>query len=186
MSTRRLAACVENWPECASGQYNPACCRFPKSCSCTSYRDGIDESRLEPASNQEATMPDQASDDRQFLDALNRQFETFFRLDELRKILEPDAYIQVRAAFAIRPIHTWRGFADAAVALAKGGMAPADIATYGLDAVDRIVAKGVYGRHVQVAEMVAAIAATYSLTGERIRTIETVIEKVAIAVQGGF
>jgi hypothetical protein len=26
--------CVQRWPECASGEYNPACCRFPKSCSC--------------------------------------------------------------------------------------------------------------------------------------------------------
>jgi hypothetical protein len=26
--------CVERWPECHSGDYNPACCRFPKSCSC--------------------------------------------------------------------------------------------------------------------------------------------------------
>lgn len=26
--------CVENWPECYSGGYDPRCCRFPKSCSC--------------------------------------------------------------------------------------------------------------------------------------------------------
>ena len=25
--------CVKNWPDCYSGGYNPACCRFPKSCS---------------------------------------------------------------------------------------------------------------------------------------------------------
>jgi hypothetical protein len=35
----RLKACVEKWPECEEGQYNPACCRFPKSCSCTVYSD---------------------------------------------------------------------------------------------------------------------------------------------------
>jgi hypothetical protein len=26
--------CVLAWPECYSGGYDPACCRFPKSCSC--------------------------------------------------------------------------------------------------------------------------------------------------------
>jgi hypothetical protein len=26
--------CVELWPECHNGGYNPSCCRFPKSCSC--------------------------------------------------------------------------------------------------------------------------------------------------------
>ena len=31
--TRRLASCVERWPGCESGAYDPACCRFPKSCS---------------------------------------------------------------------------------------------------------------------------------------------------------
>ncbi len=45
---RRLLACVEAWPECAEGQYNPACCRFPKSCSCTVYEDDIDPSLIEP------------------------------------------------------------------------------------------------------------------------------------------
>ncbi len=34
---RRLRACVEAWPEAESGAYNPACCRFPKSCSATVY-----------------------------------------------------------------------------------------------------------------------------------------------------
>jgi hypothetical protein len=32
----RDAACVERWPECESGSYDPRCCRFPKSCSCES------------------------------------------------------------------------------------------------------------------------------------------------------
>lgn len=31
---RRLRECVERWPECESGAYDPRCCRFPKSCSC--------------------------------------------------------------------------------------------------------------------------------------------------------
>jgi hypothetical protein len=34
---RRLRSCVEAWPDCEEGEYNPACCRFPKSCSCTIY-----------------------------------------------------------------------------------------------------------------------------------------------------
>lgn len=25
--------CIETWPECVSGGYDPRCCRFPKSCS---------------------------------------------------------------------------------------------------------------------------------------------------------
>lgn len=29
----RDASCVANWPECINGQYNPNCCRWPKSCS---------------------------------------------------------------------------------------------------------------------------------------------------------
>lgn len=36
-ATRRLRACVENWPECWTGGYDPRCCRFPKSCSATVY-----------------------------------------------------------------------------------------------------------------------------------------------------
>ncbi|MEJ6554043.1 hypothetical protein PQI51_03270 [Microbacterium esteraromaticum] len=51
---RRLRSCVEQWPGCETGAYNPACCRFPKSCSATVY----DESRatdadLEPATDRE-------------------------------------------------------------------------------------------------------------------------------------
>jgi hypothetical protein len=30
----RDPACVKNWPQCVNDGYNPACCRFPKSCSC--------------------------------------------------------------------------------------------------------------------------------------------------------
>jgi len=26
--------CVERWPECEDGAFDPRCCRFPKSCSC--------------------------------------------------------------------------------------------------------------------------------------------------------
>jgi hypothetical protein len=47
--TRRLRACVEAWPECEEGAYNPRCCRFPKSCSCTVYdEERVTEADLEP------------------------------------------------------------------------------------------------------------------------------------------
>lgn len=29
----RSEACKTVWPECHSGEYDPSCCRFPKSCS---------------------------------------------------------------------------------------------------------------------------------------------------------
>lgn len=34
MSNNRLPICIEAWPECEDGKYDPRCCRFPKSCSC--------------------------------------------------------------------------------------------------------------------------------------------------------
>lgn len=45
---RRLKACVETWPECHDGDYHPYCCRWPKSCSCSSYNeDYVKEEDLE-------------------------------------------------------------------------------------------------------------------------------------------
>lgn len=45
---RRLRACVEAWPECQEGEYNPKCCRFPKSCSCIVYDEQhVTEAELE-------------------------------------------------------------------------------------------------------------------------------------------
>jgi hypothetical protein len=44
---RRLRSCVEEWPECYEGGYNPKCCRFPKSCSCTAYPDNTPPEELE-------------------------------------------------------------------------------------------------------------------------------------------
>lgn len=35
--TPRLRQCVENWPDAEEGEYNPSCCRWPKSCSATVY-----------------------------------------------------------------------------------------------------------------------------------------------------
>lgn len=45
---RRLRVCIEAWPECEADGYNPRCCRFPKSCSCTVYPDDIEDDALEP------------------------------------------------------------------------------------------------------------------------------------------
>ena len=33
----KLPSCLEAWPECESGKYDPRCCRFPKSCSPDEY-----------------------------------------------------------------------------------------------------------------------------------------------------
>lgn len=38
---RRWKACVETWPDAEDGDYNPACCRFPKSCSPYPYREQL-------------------------------------------------------------------------------------------------------------------------------------------------
>jgi hypothetical protein len=52
---RRLRRCVEAWPECHSGEYDPRCCRFPKSCSCSSYVSAnVTEADLEPWTKPEA------------------------------------------------------------------------------------------------------------------------------------
>jgi hypothetical protein len=46
---RRLRACVEAWPDCWTGGYDPRCCRFPKSCSCTCWDPQyVAEADLEP------------------------------------------------------------------------------------------------------------------------------------------
>lgn len=51
---RRLRACVEAWPDCESGDYNPSCCRFPKSCSAGVYDlDRIQDEGLEPVDEDE-------------------------------------------------------------------------------------------------------------------------------------
>lgn len=39
----RLRSCVEEWEDCWEGGYNPNCCRFPKSCSCTHGSPNADD-----------------------------------------------------------------------------------------------------------------------------------------------
>ena len=47
---RRLRACVDAWPDCHTGGYNPSCCRWPKSCSATVYDpEQVDDADLEDA-----------------------------------------------------------------------------------------------------------------------------------------
>lgn len=54
--TRRLRVCVDAWPECEEGAYDPRCCRFPKSCSCTVYDEAqVSEADLEPRSSRGKT-----------------------------------------------------------------------------------------------------------------------------------
>lgn len=36
----RRTECVERWSDCADGEYDPRCCRFPKSCSCALLEAG--------------------------------------------------------------------------------------------------------------------------------------------------
>lgn len=46
----RIRACVETWPDCETGLYDPRCCRFPKSCSATAYDpEQVTEEYLEDA-----------------------------------------------------------------------------------------------------------------------------------------
>lgn len=49
---RRLRACVEAWPDCYTMDYDPRCCRFPKSCSASVYStEHVREEDLEPVSH---------------------------------------------------------------------------------------------------------------------------------------
>lgn len=47
---RRLRSCVERWPGAEiDGDYDPRCCRFPKSCSASVYDDDrVTDDDLEP------------------------------------------------------------------------------------------------------------------------------------------
>lgn len=56
---RRLKSCVATWPDCEEGKYDPRCCRFPKSCSCTIYPSTVDSIMLEDT----VMAPDIHSDD---------------------------------------------------------------------------------------------------------------------------
>lgn len=58
MSRPRLKHCTEQWPECTDGEYNPSCCRFPKSCSCTIYNDDTPPDELEDAEVIEFPKPE--------------------------------------------------------------------------------------------------------------------------------
>src|SRR5688572_8120434 len=72
--TRRLKTCVEAWPECETGQYNPHCCRFPKSCSCTIYDPEISEEYLEPRGSKIAN----AIRHRQLLESLVGEYKDLY------------------------------------------------------------------------------------------------------------
>lgn len=66
---RRLRACVESWPMAETGDYDPRCCRFPKSCSATVYdRHRVTEADLEPATPRAASVLARCAADRERLD----------------------------------------------------------------------------------------------------------------------
>lgn len=111
------------------------------------------------------------ADDRGFLDALNALFDT--------EDAEYDPYLVIRGAIAQRPITQWRPLAAAATVLAKAGMTPVDIAEYGLPVTEALANQTSYGRHDQIAELVAELAAMHGLTGSSIRTIQRTVERVA-------
>lgn len=41
LQERRLKSCVAKWEDCASGEFNSGCCRFPKSCSPHGYIEAV-------------------------------------------------------------------------------------------------------------------------------------------------
>lgn len=53
---RRLRACVEQWPGAEiDGDYDPRCCRFPKSCSASVYDEAhVTDDDLEPVAGERA------------------------------------------------------------------------------------------------------------------------------------
>lgn len=46
LAQRRLKECVENWPFAMSGEYNPSCCRWPKSCSPHGLMEAVEAGNL--------------------------------------------------------------------------------------------------------------------------------------------
>lgn len=49
LERRRLRECVDRWPGAETGEYDPRCCRFPKSCSADVYSDEhVTDADLEP------------------------------------------------------------------------------------------------------------------------------------------
>lgn len=62
---RRLRSCVEAWPECHEGGYDPQCCRFPKSCSCDVYDPArVTDADLEPSPKSAEPTPERGDEDR--------------------------------------------------------------------------------------------------------------------------
>lgn len=46
LNNLRLKVCVEAWPDCHDGRYDPRCCRFPKQCSPHGYIEQFQEGTL--------------------------------------------------------------------------------------------------------------------------------------------
>jgi len=112
-----------------------------------------------------------------FVKALSSQADAFFGFDAIKAAVGDIEYLHIRTTITGRPIRDWRKLATIACALAKGGMPAEDIIDEGLP-----VTFDLHKRHYcdpeRLAELVAAIAATYGLKGERIQTIPGTIDRV--------
>lgn len=62
----RDPACVEAWPECASFEYDPRCCRFPKNCSAgNTWAKQVEDpdDRVHDSSNRESSSSENNDSD---------------------------------------------------------------------------------------------------------------------------
>jgi len=127
---RRLSNCVEAWPACSSSEYNPACCRFPKSCSANSvanrvYRAGSLEPGTQMSPDQDraeakpSTMPDEIETARRNLAAELKQMlrrndlaEYSIDVDLMRDLLEVLDALAPASSLAehLTPTTSSRGF----------------------------------------------------------------------------
>jgi hypothetical protein len=115
--------------------------------------------------------------DSAFVRALSAQADAFFGFDKIKAAVEDIEYLHIRTTISGRPIRDWRQYATIATVLAKGGMTAEDIIDEGMQVTFDLARKH-YGSPESHAELVASIAATYGLTGERIQTIPATIDRV--------
>lgn len=141
----------------------------------------------EIAEKLEQKLTENSAEDRTYLDALNAQFETFCGLDKVRDLLDPAGYSLVRAAVVSgRDIRAWRRYSAAASVLAKGGMAAADIASYGLPMIEGLSKSTVFANEEDVALTIASVATEFGLAGADLPRVEALITFTVKALQGGF
>jgi hypothetical protein len=87
---RRLAACVEAWPEAEEGMYDPRCCRFPKSCSPYPYPEQVAAGNVELEPAAPVVQPaDQPAPDTTAGDALREAIAARLWLAQPEYIVSP-------------------------------------------------------------------------------------------------